>query len=174
MQGGPHFNTIAALGVALAEAKTPEFRRYAAQIVANARAVAAALIARGFHVTSGGTDNHLLLVDVRRSRKLPGKRAAQALEQVAIELNFNTVPNASEQQKPLFPDGIRLGTPSVTTRGMVENDMAKVAEYIDRALALVKPGKLGPGEDVWTDAGARDALRAEVQEFAGRFPMFRY
>ncbi len=174
LQGGPHFNTIAALGVALAEAKTPEFKRYAAQIVANARALAAALVGRGFHVTSGGTDNHLLLVDVRRSRKLPGKRAAQALEQVAIELNFNTVPNASEQQKPLFPDGIRLGTPSVTTRGMVEKEMEKVAEYIDRALALVKSGKLGQGEDMWTDAAARDALRAEVQEFSGRFPMFTY
>lgn len=125
-------------------------------------------------MTSGGTYNHLLLVDVRRSRSLPGKRAAQALEQVAIELNFNTVPNASEQQKPLFPDGIRLGTPAVTTRGMREPEMARIAEFIDRGLALVRTGKLGAGEDIFTDAAARDALRAEVQDFAGAFPMFQY
>lgn len=173
LQGGPHFNTIAALGVALAEAATPQFRQYAARIVSNARALAAALVARDLHVCSGGTDNHLLLVDVRRSRRLPGKRAAIALEQVGIELNFNTVPNASELQKPLFPDGIRLGTPSLTTRGMVESDMARVAGFIDRALALVKSGKIEAGEEMWTDAAARDALRAEIQAFAGSFPMFR-
>lgn len=174
LQGGPHFNTIAAIGVALAEAATPAFRRYSQQVVNNARALAAGLIARGFHVTSGGTDNHLLLVDVRRSLKLPGKRAAVALEQVGIELNFNTVPNASEQQKPLFPDGIRLGTPSVTTRGMVEQDMDKVAEYIRRCLVLVKSGKLGQGEDPWTDPAARDTLAREIHGFAGSFPPFQY
>lgn len=174
LQGGPHFNTIAALGVALAEAATPEFRRYAAGIVANARALAAGLVRRGYHVTSGGTDNHLLLVDVRRSRKLPGKRAAQALEQVAIELNFNTVPNASEQQKPLFPDGIRLGTPCLTTRGMGVAEMDRVAEFIDRGLTLVKTGKLAAGEGPFTDDAAREVLRSEIQAFAGGFPMFRY
>jgi len=109
---------------------------------------------------------------VRKSRKLPGKRAAIALEQVSIELNFNTVPNASEQQKPLFPDGIRLGTPSVTTRGMQEADMARIAEFIDRALALVKTGKIPEGESIWTDEAARDALRAEVETFATGFPAF--
>ena len=174
LQGGPHFNTIAALGVALAEAATPAFKAYAHRVVANARALAAALTGRGFHVVSGGTDNHLLLVDVRKSRKLPGKRAAIALEQVSIELNFNTVPNASEQQKPLFPDGIRLGTPSVTTRGMQETDMARIAEFIDRALALVKAGKIPEGESIWTDEAARDALRAEVEAFASGFPAFSY
>ena len=156
--------------MALAEAATPAFRAYAHRVVANARALAAALAGRGFHVVSGGTDNHLLLVDVRKSRKLPGKRAAIALEQVSIELNFNTVPNASEQQKPLFPDGIRLGTPSVTTRGMQDADMARIAEFIDRALALVKSGKIPEGESIWTDEPARDALRAEVEAFASAFP----
>jgi glycine hydroxymethyltransferase len=143
-------------------------------VVANARALAAALMARDLYVTSGGSDNHLLLVDVRKSRRLPGKRAAVALEQVGIELNFNTVPNASDQQKPLFPDGIRMGTPSVTTRGMGEADMGRIAEFVDRALALTKTGKLATGEDIWTDVPARDALRAEIQGFAGSFPMFRY
>lgn len=174
LQGGPHFNTIAAIGVALAEAATPAFKKYAAQIVKNAQALASELVARDFYVTSGGTDNHLLLVDVRKSRKLPGKRAAVALEQVGIELNFNTVPNASEQQKPLFPDGIRLGTPSVTTRGMVETDMVKIAEYIHRCLALVKTGKLAAGEDPWTDQGKKEALAAEIHDFAGGFPAFQY
>jgi glycine hydroxymethyltransferase len=174
LQGGPHFATIAAIGVCLAEAARPEFHAYAHQIVANARALAEELIKRRFHVLSGGTDNHLLLVDVRKSRKLPGKRAAVALETVGIELNFNTVPNASELQKPLFPDGIRLGTPSLTTRGMREGDMARVAEFIDRCLSLVKSGKLAEGEDYWTDTGARDALAAEVRAFALGFPAFRY
>ncbi len=174
LQGGPHFATIAAIGVCLAEAATPEFRAYAHRIVDNARALAAALVERGFHVLSGGTDNHLLLVDVRKSRKLPGKRAAVALEQVGIELNFNTVPNASELQKPLFPDGIRLGTPSVTTRGMTVAEMPRIAAFIDRALALVKAGKLAEGEGIWTDEAARDALSAEVETFASGFPPFRY
>jgi len=174
LQGGPHFNTIAALGVALAEAATPEFKAYAARIVTNARALAEALASRGFHVVSGGTDNHLLLVDVRKSRNLPGKRAAIALEQVGIELNFNTVPNASEHQKPLFPDGIRLGTPSVTTRGMREPDMRRVAEFIDRGLTLVRTGKIPDGESFWTDEAARDALREEVEVFASGFSAFVY
>lgn len=174
LQGGPHFNTIAAIGVALAEAATPAFKEYASRIVANARALAAALVERGFHVCSGGSDNHLLLVDVRKSRSLPGKRAAVALEAVNIELNFNTVPNASEAQKPLFPDGIRMGTPSLTTRGMQPADMAKVAEFIDRALGLVKTGKVPTGEEIWTDSAAKDKLAAEIAAFAAKFPMFKY
>jgi glycine hydroxymethyltransferase len=174
LQGGPHFNTIAAIGVSLKEAATPAFKEYSRRIVANARALAAALVSRGYHVSSGGTDNHLLLVDVRKSRGLPGKRAAVALEEVNIELNFNTVPNASESQKPLFPDGIRMGTPAITTRGMKEADMAKVAEFIDRALKLVKTGKLAEGESMWSDAAAKDKLAAEVSAFAAAFPMFAY
>ena len=174
LQGGPHFNTIAAIGVSLAEAATPAFQDYSRRIVANAKALAAGLMKRGFHVSSGGSDNHLLLVDVRKSRNLPGKRSAQALEGVNIELNFNTVPNASEAQKPLAPDGIRMGTPSLTTRGMTEADMDKVADFIDRALALVKTGKLETGESMWKDEAARDRLAAEVAAFASTFPMFKY
>ena len=174
LQGGPHFNTIAGVGVALAEANTDAFRRYAAQVVANARALGAALTARGYRVSSGGTDNHLLLVDMRKSRKLPGKRVAIALEQVGIVLNFNTVPNASELQKPLFPDGVRMGTPAVTTRGMSESDMDTIAGFIDRTLEFVKRGAIEKGTGLWTDPSERDAIRAEVEAFVTRFPRFQY
>jgi glycine hydroxymethyltransferase len=174
LQGGPHFNTIAAIGVALAEAAVPGFRAYAQRIVANARALAAELQRRGHRVCSGGTDNHLLLLDVRRTLGLPGKRAAVGLEEVGVVLNFNTIPNASDQQKPLAPDGIRLGTPCLTTRGMAEREMDRVAEFIDRGLRLLKPGKLEKGDDPWADPAARDALAADVRAFASAFPTFRY
>jgi len=174
LQGGPHFNTIAAIGVCLAEAATPEFKAYTAQVVQNARALAAALMKRGFHVSSGGTDNHLLLVDTVKSRKLPGRRTAIALEQVGIVLNFNTVPNASEGQKPLFPDGVRMGTPSVTTRGMKADDMETIAGLIDDCCAIVKRGKVEKGEGLFTDEAARDALQQRVFAFTARFPTFAY
>jgi glycine hydroxymethyltransferase len=174
MQGGPHFNTIAAIGVALAEAATPQFRAYAHAVVANARALAAALMDGGYHVASGGTDNHLLLVDTVKSRGLPGRRVAIALEQVGIVCNFNTVPNARPDQKPLFPDGIRVGTPSVTTRGMKAEHMATIAGFIDRCCALVKRGQIERGTGVFTDPDAADALRDEVFAFTAQFPTFTY
>ncbi len=174
LQGGPHFNTIAAVGVALAEAATPQFRAYAARVVENARALAAALGERGFHVSSGGTDNHLLLVDTRKSRELPGRRLAIGLEQVGIVLNFNTVPNASPLQKPLFPDGVRMGTPCVTSRGMQAEHMATLADFIDRCCALLKRGRIERGTGIWTDTAARDALRREVFAFTDGFPTFTY
>jgi glycine hydroxymethyltransferase len=136
--------------------------------------LAAELQRRGHRVCSGGTDNHLLLVDVRRTLGLPGKRAAVGLEEVGIVLNFNTIPNASDQQRPLAPDGIRLGTPSLTTRGMAEREMERVAEFIDRGLRLLKPGKLDKGDDPWVDPAGRDALTADVRAFASAFPSFRY
>ncbi|MFH1464120.1 MAG: serine hydroxymethyltransferase [Pseudomonadota bacterium] len=174
LQGGPHFNTIAAIGVCLAEAATPGFKAYTAQVVQNAQALAAALMERGFHVSSGGTDNHLLLVDTVKSRKLPGRRVAIALEEVGIVLNFNTVPNASEGQKPLFPDGVRMGTPSVTTRGMKPDDMVIIADFIDICCSIVKRGKIEKGTGVFTDTDARDALAEKVFEFTARFPTFAY
>jgi glycine hydroxymethyltransferase len=174
MQGGPHFNTIAAIGVALAEAATPEYKAYTHQVVANARSLASELIERGYHVASGGTDNHLLLVDTFKSRKLPGRRVAIALERCGIVCNFNTVPNARPNQKPLFPDGIRVGTPSVTSRGMRAADMATIADFIDRCCALTKRGKIEKGTGVFTDKAAADALRAEVFAFTGGFPTFTY
>jgi len=174
MQGGPHFNTISAVGVALAEAATDAYREYAARVVANARALAAALVERGYHVSSGGTDNHLLLVDMRKSRQLPGKRVAIALERVGIVLNFNTVPNASELQKPLFPDGVRMGTPALTTRGLQPQHMDTVAGFIDRTLEFVKRGKIEKGSGLWADPSRQGEIRAEVEAFIGQFPTFRY
>ncbi len=174
LQGGPHFATISAIGVALAEAATDQYKAWARSVVDNAQALAAALVERGYHVTSGGSDNHLLLVDMRKSRKLPGKRVAIALEQVGIVLNFNTVPNASDLQKPLFPDGVRMGTPAVTTRGMKPEHMDAIAGFIDRTLEFVKRGKIEKGTGLWTDPSQKAAIRADVEAFVTQFPTFRY
>lgn len=172
LQGGPHFATIAGIAVALQEAQTDAFRQYAAQVVKNAQALAAHLMEKGYHVVSGGTDNHLLLVDVRKSAGLPGKRVAELLEEVGVELNFNTVPNASDRQKPLFPDGIRMGTPGLTTRGMKENHMAVVADFLHRAMSNMKTGKVEKDENPWKDPEKAKALAAEIREFALSFPTF--
>ena len=117
LQGGPHNQTTAAIGVALKEAATPEFKRYAHQIVRNAKALAEELLARGFSLVSGGTDNHLILIDLT-NKKVTGKKAATALEKAGIVCNSNTVPY--DPRKPFSPSGIRLGTPAVTSRGMGE------------------------------------------------------
>ena len=115
LQGGPHDHTTAAIAVALKEASQPEFREYAHTIVANAKTLADALLDRGFDLVSGGTDNHLILVDLT-SKQIGGKPAAHALDRAGIELNYNAVPY--DTRKPFDPSGIRLGTPGVTTRGM--------------------------------------------------------
>ena len=114
LQGGPHNHTTAAIAVALREAATPEFAAYARQVVANAAALADALVERGFDLVSGGTDNHLILVDLT-NKGIGGKPAAKALDRAGIELNYNTVPY--DPRKPFDPSGIRLGSPAVTTRG---------------------------------------------------------
>ena len=174
LQGGPHFNTIAAIGVALDEALDEKFKAYSAQIVKNAKALSQGLVDRGYHIVSGGTDNHLLLLDTRKSKNVPGKRVAKAMEKVHLVCNFNTVPNASEKQKPLAPDGIRMGTPALTTRGMKEKDMEKIAEFIDRALSNIKSGKVKKGMSTWVDDDKAKTLAAEVAEFASQFPIFSY
>jgi len=174
LQGGPHFATIAAVAVALHEAETEGFRNYSAQVVKNAQALGAHLAGRGYHVISGGTDNHLLLVDVRKSAGLPGKRAAELLEEVGVVLNFNTVPNASDRQKPLFPDGIRMGTPSLTSRGMKEVHMGTVAEFMDRAMKNMKAGKLEKDESPWKDPAETAKLAADIRAFALSFPTFTW
>jgi glycine hydroxymethyltransferase len=132
LQGGPHNHTTAALAVALHEASQPTFQAYARQIVSNARALAEALVARGFELVSGGTDNHLILCDLT-SKKVPGKVAAQALERAGIVLNYNSVP--FDPRKPFDPSGIRLGTAAVTSRGMREPEMAQIATWIDQVMA---------------------------------------
>ena len=157
LQGGPHNASIAALAVALREAQTEDFRRYAHQIVANAKALAAALLERGFDLVSGGTDNHLILIDLT-NKGLPGKRAAQALDRAGLETNYNTVP--FDPRKPFDPSGLRIGTPAVTSRGLGENEMVQIADFMDRAIEAEKRG----------DEQAQNVIAAEIRELLLRFP----
>ena len=156
-QGGPLEHVIAAKAVAFLEAARPEFRAYAEQIVANARALAGALSERGFHIVSGGTDNHLMLVDLR-NRELTGKVAEKALDRAAITVNKNTVPK--ETQSPFVTSGIRIGTPAVTTRGMKEPEMARIAELIDTVLQAAE------------DESVAERVRGEVRALTERFPLY--
>jgi glycine hydroxymethyltransferase len=158
-QGGPLEHVIAAKAVAFHEALQPAFTDYCRQVVANARAMAGALIARGVHVVSGGTDNHLMLCDLRtRDAALTGKVAEQALDRAGITVNKNTVPK--ETQSPFVTSGIRIGTPAVTTRGMGEGEMVRIAELIDRVLAAP------------TDEGVLAAVKADVHTLTRAFPLY--
>ena len=154
--GGPHMHTIAAKAVALKEAATPEFAQYAAQIVANARALADGLQSEGWRVVSGGTDNHLLLLDVG-SKGLTGKAAEAALDAAGITVNKNTIP--FDTRRPTVTSGIRIGTPALTTRGMREAEMTTVASLIGRVL------------DHIDDAAEHDRVREAVRELASDFPI---
>jgi len=128
LQGGPHMHTIAAIAVALAEADTPEFVAYAKQIVKNARALADKLLEYGFDLMTGGTDNHLILIDLR-NKGVPGKKLAKALDRARIVTNYNTIPN--DPAPPANPSGLRLGTPAMTTRGMKEEQARQIAGFIN-------------------------------------------
>jgi len=128
LQGGPHMHTIAAIAVALAEADTPEFVAYAKQIVKNAKALAEKLLEYGFNLVSGGTDNHLILIDLR-SKNVPGKKLAKALDRARIVTNYNTIPN--DPAPPANPSGLRIGTPAITTRGMKEEQARQIASFIN-------------------------------------------
>ncbi|WP_422770967.1 serine hydroxymethyltransferase [Plantactinospora sp. WMMC1484] len=161
LQGGPHNHTTAGIAVALREAGTEEFRRYAAQVVTNARALAAALVERGFTLSSGGTDNHLILADLT-SKGIAGKPAAQALDRAGIELNYNTVPY--DPRKPFDPSGIRLGTPALTTRGLTEEQMPQVAAWMDEAVTAA----------VKDDEAALDRIAGEVRDLLAAYPMPGY
>jgi glycine hydroxymethyltransferase len=156
-QGGPHMHIIAAKAVCFLEAMQPEFRGYQQQIVTNARALAAALAARGFRIISGGTDNHLFLVDLH-SRGIKGKDAQPALDRAGITVNKNAIP--FDPTPPLVAGGIRLGTPAITTRGMREAEMEPIAGWIADVLT-----HLG-------DADVERRVRAEVAAFASRFPLY--
>ncbi|GLW07684.1 serine hydroxymethyltransferase [Microtetraspora sp. NBRC 13810] len=134
LQGGPHNHTTAAIAVALKEAAAPEFAAYANQVVANAKALADELLARGFDLVSGGTDNHLILIDLT-SKGVAGKPAAKALDRAGLETNYNTVP--FDPRKPFDPSGIRIGTPSVTSRGMGEAEMRQIAAWMDEVVTAV-------------------------------------
>lgn len=131
LQGGPHDDQTAAIAVALKEADSENFKKYAKQIVLNAKALAGQLSDYGFDIVSGGTDNHLLLIDLR-SKKINGALAAYALEKVNIVTNKNSVPN--DTNPPFYPSGLRIGTPAVTTRGMKEADMKKIADWMNRTI----------------------------------------
>ena len=157
MQGGPLMHVIAAKAVALKEALSPEFKTYQQQIVKNARALAQALMSRGFRLTSDGTDNHLMLVDLRQS-ELTGKVAQEALDKARITVNRNAVP--FDTRSPFVTSGIRIGTPAVTTRGMKENEMTTIAEFISRALARA------------SDEAELKAVAAEVGELCKKFPVY--
>jgi glycine hydroxymethyltransferase len=158
LQGGPHNHTTAGIAVALREAAAPEFAEYAAQVVTNARALAAALAGRGFDLVSGGTDNHLILVDLT-GKGIGGKPAAQALDRAGIECNYNTVP--FDPRKPFDPSGIRLGTPALTTRGLTEPQMPRLAAWIDEAISAA----------LKDDEAALSRIAAEVRELLAGYPM---
>jgi len=127
LQGGPHMHTVTAIAVALAEASTPEFVQYAKQVVKNAKRLAERLMEYGFDLVTGGTDNHLMLIDLR-NKGVPGKKFAKALDRARIVTNYNTVPG--DTAPPFNPSGVRLGTPAITTRGMKEAEMDAIARFI--------------------------------------------
>jgi glycine hydroxymethyltransferase len=155
LQGGPHNHVTAAIAVAAQEASRPEFKTYAKAVVENARVLASELKARGFGVITGGTDNHLMLVDVT-SKGVAGKPLAHALDSAGIVLNYNSVP--FDPRKPFDPSGIRIGTPAVTTRGMGTDVMKRIAEWIDRVTQ--KPG----------DEAGLAAIAGEVREVCAKYP----
>jgi glycine hydroxymethyltransferase len=155
LQGGPHNHVTAAIAVAANEASRPEFRDYAKTVVENARVLAGDLKARGFGVSTGGTDNHLMLVDVT-SKGVSGKPLAHALDRAGIVLNYNSVP--FDPRKPFDPSGIRIGTPAVTTRGMGSDVMKRIAEWIDRVTQ--KP----------SDESALAVIASEVRDLCAKYP----
>ena len=157
LQGGPHNHTTAAIAVCLHEAAAPSFRSYAQQVVVNARALADELLARGFDLVSGGTDNHLILIDLT-AKDILGKPAAQALDQAGLVTNYNTVP--FDPQKPFNPSGLRIGTPAVTSRGMGPDDMRAIARWLDEAIEAAKADK----------PEVLDGIAAQVKDLAHAFP----
>ncbi|WP_299078276.1 serine hydroxymethyltransferase [uncultured Fretibacterium sp.] len=157
MQGGPLMHIIAAKAVALKLAAEPSFAVYQRQVLANSKALAEALVGYGFQLVSGGTDNHLILIDLR-SRKLTGKALEHALNEAGLTVNKNAVPFDTE--KPTITSGVRIGTPAVTTRGFREPEMKRIAEWIDRISRDVE------------NASLMKTVRAEVRELCARFPVY--
>jgi len=153
LQGGPHEHTICAIGVALKEAMSPGFKKYARQIVKNAKALAQELRKYSFQLISGGTDNHLILIDLR-NKNITGKKAQELLEKVEIVVNKNTIPY--DIRSPYNPSGIRLGTAALTTRGMKEKEMRKIAFWINKVI---------------TDPKSITKIKKEVKKLCQRFPI---
>jgi glycine hydroxymethyltransferase len=158
LQGGPHDHTTAAIAVALKEAATQEFSVYAHQIVANSKALAAALTDHGYSLVSGGTDNHLILIDLT-AQEIGGKPAARALDRAGIEVNYNTVP--FDPRKPFDPSGLRIGTSSITTRGLTEGHMPQIAAWMDEAISAAAK----------QDDAVIDRIAGQVRDLLAGFPM---
>jgi glycine hydroxymethyltransferase len=157
LQGGPHNHTTAAIAVALREAAQPEFKSYARAIVDNAKTLADALLERGFDLVSGGTDNHLILIDLT-NKDIRGKPAAKALDRAGLELNFNAIP--FDPNPPANPSGLRIGTPAVTTRGMGPDEMRHIARWMDEAVEAARRD----------DEEMLERIFGEVRETTARFP----
>jgi len=155
LQGGPHMNNIAGAAIALARAATPDFRRYAEQVLRNAKALADALLAQGAQLITGGTDNHLLVIDTMASFAIDGRIAERALDHIGIAVNKQVIPD--DPLPPLRPSGIRLGTPACTTRGMLEADMTTIANWIVTALRTP------------ADTASLDRIAGEVRDFSRGF-----
>ena len=158
LRGGPHNHTTAAIAVALGEALDPQFADYARRTVANAKALADGLLERGFDLVSGGTDNHLILVDLT-NKGVAGKAAAQALDRARITTNYNTVP--FDASKPFDPSGVRIGTPAATTRGMGEKEMERIASWIDEGIDAARRA----------DEATVERIAEDVRELALGFPI---
>lgn len=156
LQGGPHNHTTAGIAVALKEAMSDEFKQYSKQVILNSKALAKALMDKGYSIVSGGTDNHLFLVDTVKSVNMSGKEVSDILEELNITLNKNSIP--FDERKPWNPSGVRIGTPAITTRGMKEEEMEKIAQYLDRALKSKSKEEL-------------NSIKEEVKTFTKDFPI---
>ncbi|MBU1089453.1 serine hydroxymethyltransferase [Patescibacteria group bacterium] len=156
IQGGPHEHVIAAIAVALGEALQPEFAEYSKQVIVNSKKLAAELISRGFEIVSGGTDNHLMVVDLQ-NKNVGGREFTTALDCAGISASASTIPN--DPNPPMKPSGIRFGTPAITTRGMREAEMEKIAEWISQVAGN------------WEDSEKLTSIKKEVGELAAQFPV---
>ena len=157
LQGGPHMNAIAGVAITLGKALQPEFKQYGADVLANAKALAAGLVERGGELVTGGTDNHMMVLNTVASYGADGRAAERTLDEVSITTNKQIIPD--DPNPPLRPSGIRIGTPAATTRGMDAEDMARLAGWMDAALRAA-------GDD-----GALKRIRDEVEEFCRGFPV---
>lgn len=157
-QGGPLMHVIAAKAVAFKEALSPEFKKYQEQVVKNAKALAEAMLQKKFRLVSGGTDNHLLLVDLRE-KKITGKEAQLLLDEIGITVNKNTIP--FDPEKPFITSGVRIGTPALTTRGMKEKEMANIADIINRAI------------ENRNNQEFKAKLKTEILELCEKFPLYK-
>ncbi|MBP2018418.1 glycine hydroxymethyltransferase [Symbiobacterium terraclitae] len=156
IQGGPLMHIVAAKAVAFKQLSDPAYKEYCGQVVKNAKALAAALVERGYRLVTGGTDNHLMLVDLR-PKGITGRDAEKLLDRVSITVNKNAIPN--DPEKPMVTSGIRIGTPAMTTRGLKEAEMVQIADLIDRAITHR------------SDEAVLERVKAEVQELTARFPL---